>query len=189
MSYEQLAMNFPGIPYRGVSFLSPAVVFVTPWIVPVKRLILSGKTGSWCTLPYPGHPKGCPNYGKKPSCPPNAPPVRERFDLARPLYLVHSGFDLAAHAAAMKEKHSGWSDRQCRCLLYWQPKSRKQLRERVLRAAAITGAREMTDCPEAMGVNVFATAAVSGLKLDRTRSISICRHVALLGFRRGKENR
>ena len=153
------------------------------WIVPVKRLVVSEKTGEWCKLPYPNHPKGCPNYGKKATCPPQAPRLHHYFDVSRPMSLVHSEFDLEKHAKRMRTEHPQWSERQCRCLLYWQPTSRKQMRARTSAAMWTIGCNAKTECPEAMGLNVFATAAVSGLKLDRTRNIRTARHVCLIGWR------
>jgi len=152
------------------------------WIVPVKRLVISPRVADWCKLAYPGHPKGCPNYGKAAKCPPKAPHITDFIDITRSIYLVHSEFDLKSHAEQMKEKHPEWTARQCRCLLYWQSRSRKQMKERALLAIKMLRTNRATACPEAMGVNVFATALLSGLKLDRTRSIDIARHVTLLGY-------
>lgn len=153
-----------------------------PWIVPVKKLVVNENSGQWCKLPYPNHPKGCPNYGKAAKCPPQAPWVHHYFNIKRPMYLVHSEFYLSEHVAEMKRKHPKWSDLQARCVLYWQSRSRKQMKKRVAEAVKILRANRITACPEAMGVNVFATALKSGLKLDKTRSIKICRHISLIGY-------
>lgn len=152
------------------------------FIVPIKKLVLSSQVGEWCQMPYPGHKKGCPNYGKADRCPPKALHVSEYFNLEKPLYFVHSEFDLKAHAERMKERHPNWSDRQCRCVLYWQPKSRKQMKERVGYACSALKTNRVAACPEAMGVNVFATARLSGLHLDKTKSINTCRHISLIGY-------
>jgi len=151
------------------------------FIYEVPKLVHTPKMRELCTLPYPNHPKGCPMVGKKNICPPFAPYVIDFFDLTKSIYIVHSEFDLESHAAEMKKRHPHWSDRQARCLLYWQGKSRKQLKERVTWAMMKKNADKVTYCPEAMGVNVFVTCRLSGLHLDKTRSISICRHVALIG--------
>lgn len=155
------------------------------YIYPVKRLVVSDHVGRWCQLPYPNHPKGCPNFWEaKEECPPKAPSVDEYFDLSRALYFVHSEFDLNAHADMMKQRHPHWSDRQCRCVLYWQSRSRKQLKQRTSKAASLLGTDAMTMIPEAMGVNVYVTARLAGLRLEPIRSLSLCRHVALLGWRK-----
>jgi len=153
------------------------------WVYPVKRLVMSKNTGRWCRLAYPGHPHGCPNYGKKPECPPQAGIVRTYFDVAKPMFLVHSEFSVRAQAIRMKKRHPQWTDRQCRNLLYWQAASRRQLLDRAAQTARLLGTDAMTITPEAMGVNAFVTARLAGLVLDRTNSLEICRHVALLGHR------
>ena len=146
------------------------------WVFPVKRLVLSNNTSLWCKLPYHNHPKGCPNYGKK--CSPGK--ISDVFDMEKPIFIIHSEFDLESHEKMMKERHPDWTRPQCRNVLYWQPKSRKQLKERVgLFLDAIDYHVEY--CPELYGVNVFATCLLSGLKLEKTKDLKICRHVALVG--------
>ena len=45
--------------------------------------------GEWCQMPYPGHPKGCPNYDTgRPECPPNAPFVWDWIDKDKPQFFV-----------------------------------------------------------------------------------------------------
>jgi len=157
------------------------------WIIPLYKIVTSKDTGKWCLLPYPGHPRGCPNYGKKEHCPPRAPAIENYFNTARPLFFVHSEFDLEKHVSKMRDKHPKWSGRQLKCVLYWQGTSRKQLKERTKEAAHIFGTNAFTFIPEAMGLNVYVTARINGLKLERTRSLKICRHVALIGTLK-KEN-
>ena len=159
------------------------------YIIPIKELILNDHVGEWCQLPYPGHKKGCPNYNKSDRCPPKAPHVSDYFDLKKPLYFVHSEFDLNSHSAKMKEKYPEWSDRQCRCLLYWQGTSRKQMKERAAWAVQLLNTDlpeviKMTNCPEGMGVNVFATAFKNGLAMDKTKSIKTARHITLMGYKK-----
>jgi len=154
------------------------------WIVPIKKLILSDKSGNWCRLPYEDHPDGCPNYGNKLACPPLAPFISSQIDINREMYLVHSEFNLRAHTIKMRTKHPKWSDRQCKCVLYWQSTSRKQRCTRTDEAVRLLGTNWISSIPEAMGVNVYATARLSGLKLERIRDIKVCRHVALLAYKR-----
>lgn len=153
------------------------------WILEVKKLVTTKSAGEWCKLKYPGHNRGCPNYGKVDRCPPKCKSVDYYFDLSKPLYLIHSEFYLDGHAARMKEKHPNWSERQCRCVLYWQPRSRKQLKERIVKAMFLLPVDFVATTPEAMGINVYATARLAGLKLERIRDLKICRHVALIGSR------
>ena len=101
-------------------------------IIPIHRnnIVISeeARNGLWCTLPYPNHKKGCPNYGKKDYCPPFAP----RFEdiTIDPYYLVIETFNLEKHANRMRERHPKWTERQCRNLLYWQGGVRKRLKEK-----------------------------------------------------------
>lgn len=165
---------------------------LAPWIhrVETEDLIRSDNVGNWCRLPYPNHPKGCPKYGKSDDCPPRAPDVWEVFDGGRPLFFVHSEFDLAAHVAKRRAKFPEASELQLRNVYYWQQTSRKQLRGRVKQAAELLGPDTFAMVPEAMGVNVYATAMLSGLKLERIKGLKTCRHVALIGTKvRSKDDR
>ena len=151
-------------------------------IYPIKDLVHHPKVRDWCGLPYPNHPKGCPNFNiDKEKCPPNAPYVTDVFDLEKPLYFVHSEFDLAGHAEKMKIRHPNWTERQCRNVLYWQNTSRKQAKERAILAMEFTRSKKFTLMPEALGVNVYVTGRWCGLKLEMIDGLKICRHVALLG--------
>jgi len=159
---------------------------IKPFTILVKKLIVTNKTSEWCKLPYPNHPKGCPNYNKKLFCPPNHIDINKYFDLSKPLYFVFAEFDLEKHSKRMKVLHPNWTERQCKCCLYWQSKVRKQLTENIKLVSMVLGTDRTTSCPEAMGVNVFATCALSGLKLERTRDLKIDRHIALIGYKIGE---
>lgn len=110
-----------------------------------------------CQQSYPGHPHGCPNYGKRCTCPPQAPYVRQFFDVKKPTYVIWSVFDLKSHLRRMEELHPDWSDRQKRCCLYWQPKARKVLRREIELFQEEHPGLFVSTCPEAMGVNVTGT--------------------------------
>jgi hypothetical protein len=148
--------------------------------------VLDPKTRGLCRLPYPGHPKGCPNYGKKDRCPPKSPLWRDVYDLEAPTYAVVSEFPLGPHMARMKAAHPYWSLKQCRNVLYWQGTARKALREKIFRAVRACTDRpsgivyQAEETPEAMGVNVFATMEKVGIILEHGWPATI-KHVALLG--------
>jgi hypothetical protein len=137
-----------------------------------------------CRLPYPGHPRGCPNLGRKPGCPP-CPSLGERLDLSRPVYAVVNEFDLAGHILKMRLRHPKWTERQLRNCLYWQPRARKHLRNRVAAFLVQPGHEDFAAdySPEAGGVDVTATLRRAGIKLEwppRTTA----RQVAFLGIPR-----
>lgn len=120
-----------------------------------------------CLKPYPGHPKGCQNYGAKEGCPPAARPIFDLLDPARPIWAVWNKYDLAGHVDRMKAKHPNWSWRQLVCCRYWQPTARKNLAEECVRMLADADSfLVIVSCPEACGVNVTATMAAIGIDLE-----------------------
>jgi predicted metal-binding protein len=138
-----------------------------PW--KQAKIVVDDKVRGLCPRPYPGHPRGCPNYGCKEGCPPEAPRFSEVFDLRHPLYVVWTVFDLWTHVAAMKERHPRWTPRQLRCCLYWQPRARKLLAREIalFRGEGQPGyGMSVSVCPEAMGVNVSATMKGAGETLE-----------------------
>lgn len=146
-------------------------------IRPLARVVMDLRARDWCKLPYPNHPRGCPNYGKKDGCPPQTPLF---IDVIEPRLLVAVKFDLGAWARRMKEKHPNWSDRQARCCLYWQGKVRKILREVCGYYSRRFGHDAIIYKPEAMGVHVFATCATVGINLERNPQ-NIVYKVAIIG--------
>ncbi len=138
------------------------------------------KAREWCKLPYPDHPKGCPNYGRKPICPPTIPLLEQVYDLSKPSYLVVVEFDLAAHVHKMLTKHSGWTERQARCVLYWQGSLNKQLRLETECYLRVIPNLVATLCPEAMGLNVIATAQLAGVPI-KSKLVDRVFKVAFLG--------
>jgi hypothetical protein len=120
----------------------------------------------FCLLPYPGHPKGCPNYGKVfnriSPCPPNTKYYPDFFDLR-----VYAGIlilDFAAYLKMMSVRHPVWTDRQLKNVLYWQKHYRKLLSDFMLQKSSDFPDYEIINSPETMGVNVFATLVKAGFK-------------------------
>lgn len=154
--------------------------------------IIDNSVRELCTKPYPGHLKGCPNHGKRPSCPPQAPLLKDILILHPdvPIYIVWNKFPLWEHVAKLKYKHPDWSDRQLYCCLYWQGKARKQLREEV--QDVLIAKRNIIgmpfgppliglSCPEAQGVNVTATMKAAGVNLEWPPR-EFAYQVALVGY-------
>lgn len=138
-------------------------------IIPLNEKQISLDTrarGKWCLLPYPNHPKGCPNYGKKQICPPFSKPFKELVE--SPFYLVIQTFDLEAQAKRMKERHPHWTDRQSRNCLYWQRGLMKRLR---IEARKFIDSQDhglmLLEIPEANGVDLFNTCKNLGIILER----------------------
>lgn len=130
---------------------------------------------AWCELPYPGHKKGCPNYGK--GCPLSR--VEKYFDLTKPHWFAITRFNLLGHAEKMKALHPLWTDRQCRCVLYWQNGVRKILNkmcEEFIRGRNLIYHK----IPEAMGVHVIKTMRKLGQPIETKPKDTVCK-VALMG--------
>jgi predicted metal-binding protein len=150
----------------------------------IKVLVcLNPDTQKECLRPYPGHKKGCPNYGRKQGCPPDIKLFEEVFDVSKPVFAIINEFDLGSHVENMRAKHPGWSDRQLRCCLYWQKTARKQLMEKIKNfyrqcEKDIGHSYHVTICPEAMGVDVTSTLLVSGVEMEWP-PVKIARQVAL----------
>lgn len=136
-----------------------------------------------CKRPYPLHPRGCPNFGKD-RCPPKVRLYGDVYDLARPCYAIWSAFDLGAHVERMRVAHPRWSDRQLRNCLYWQGTARKLLRKEISGFCWKKPGYDVTECPEAMGVNVTETMRRAGIVLEWP-PIQMVVHVALAATFKG----
>jgi len=138
------------------------------------QIVVRPSVRGLCVRPYEGHPRGCPNYGKRATCPPDAPLLSTAFDLSAPAFLIWNVFPFGAHVAAMRAKHPEWSPRQLGCCLYWQGTARKQLRAEIARFrldstrydGVSIGGYAVTTCPEAMGLDVTATCENVGVHLE-----------------------
>lgn len=138
---------------------------------------------SLCIKPYPGHSKGCPNFGKKQGCPPGAAKFDEVYDLSKPVYAIINKYDFKAHTERMRQLHPAWSDKQVRCCLYWQPAARKQLVIATKSFLEKHKGYHVETCPEAMGINITSTLATVGIVLEWPPE-TITYQVALAGIER-----
>lgn len=120
-----------------------------------------------CLRPYPGHPKGCPNYGKRDTCPPKALLLDDTYDLHEGVVCVYNRFDLRAHVEKMRTNNPTWTERQLYCCLYWQGTARKQLRAQMNQYLS-GNSRGLVPVyvPEACGVDVTATVLQAGIELE-----------------------
>lgn len=149
-------------------------------ILPLKDVVIDQRSRCWCRLPYPNHPHGCPNHGKRKICPPQAPVFEEI--IKSPFILAAVKFNLEQHVKKMKKKHPDWSDRRARCVLYWQGKVNKQLREICEKIVSNAPNSIILYKPEANGVHVFETCRKIGLILERNPQ-KIVWKIAIIGTR------
>lgn len=150
-------------------------------------VIYDVRVRDWCKMPYPDHPHGCPNYDKKDICPPKVCMVDEYFDTDKPVGFVVTEFDLGAHVQKMLEKHPEWTMRQARCVLYWQSRARKVLKEATDEALSTSEFDLASYCPEAMGVNLFRTMRNVGVTLKKNPT-SIVYKINMVGHSPNKRD-
>lgn len=134
----------------------------------IVKPVIDRSVRGLCIKPYPGHPKGCPNHGKRATCPPLALLIGEVLDLDDIVWVIWNRFNFARHVERMRARHSDWSRRQLECCLYWQGTARKALRAEIEEFKE--GRREwglrLVVCPEACGVDVTATMDSIGVHLE-----------------------
>ena len=129
-------------------------------------IFFTDRTRDWCKLPYDGHPKGCPNYNKNPNCPEQTPfkPL-----LPDELALLLCKFDMKEYIEDMRVKHSDWTKKQLRCVLYWQGAVKKLIKKEIekLHPNFILGSGSGFNCPsmEAAGINVIKTVKKLGIPI------------------------
>ena len=155
------------------------IMRVTPVLMPLVDVC------RLCQRPYEGHPRGCPNFGKRDTCPPEAGMFAYEF-YGDEVYAICVKFQFGYHVKTMRKKHPDWSERQLRCCLYWQGTARKMLREEIARFILDHPDFTVTACPEAMGVDVTATMQQAGIHLEWPPEV-LTHHVAL-GARLRKSN-
>ena len=156
-------------------------------ILKIKDLVVTPRTKEWCFARYPGHPKGCPNawgrcWGKDGKYPMTL--ATDIINIKKPMYIVYNEYSLADHMERMKAKHPEWGERMLRNVLYWQPQSRKGLHNEISKASGIINPWPNESVGEGNGVNFYVTCFRAGLKLETIRTLKICRHMVLLGYRK-----
>jgi hypothetical protein len=128
--------------------------------------ILDSSVRGLCLRPYPNHNRGCPNFGKKDGCPPQALLGHEIIDIIKPIYAIWNIFNLADHVIRMKDAHPNWTWRQLVCCLYWQPKARKQLKAEIIKFKKGMPDQVVLKCPEANGFDITDTMESIGEYLE-----------------------
>jgi hypothetical protein len=147
-----------------------------------QEIEFNPKTQDWCRLPYPKHPKGCPNYdgakrglrGIRPDlrprmireCPPTDITINHVFDLSRPVSIIYNVYEVGKDAEQRRLHNprlttpGGWYN-----IRYWQDRARAEL---YAEAAKFLDAHPDTIvdlCPETHGVNFTKLMRKIGIKL------------------------
>lgn len=134
----------------------------------------------WCKLSYPSHPDGCPMYGTRRSCPPQAPLLEDVAE--SPFYLVLQEFDLEQQAERMRLRHPEWSVKMCRNSRYWQKGFEKRILAEAQKFLWRFPQGVILTRPEANGVNLFSTCRLHNIRLERNPR-KIVKKMVLVGKR------
>lgn len=126
-------------------------------------LVIDHSVRDLCTRPYPGHPKGCPYFGKRPQCPPAAPIVEEFIDITQPHYFLVAKYSLSSEKSNTHAWHSIQS----------------VLTESVNLYENEHPGTVATLHPSAVGIDVYKTAEAAGITLQLPHTLC---GVALIGY-------
>lgn len=163
-------------------------------LVKIKTLKIEKETiilnndaiGKWCQRSYSGHKKGCPNYGKNPLCPPNSFYFGDIINKYNYFYLIYAEFNFKEYIEKRREEHPEWSEKQLKNSRYWQNSVKSILKKRVLIIYEINPKKEIyllgcgsgfndkkvgqyqekISSMESVGINVFSTMKLNGIKLE-----------------------
>lgn len=107
--------------------------FITVTMKKIKpeTVIFDKNVRDWCKIPYAGHPNGCPNYGKKSTCPPKSKYMEKIKSKYKFFYLIYVTFDFKNYKEYRKDNFGDKepTERQEKCLIYWQNSTNKALRD------------------------------------------------------------
>lgn len=136
-----------------------------------------------CLRPYFDHPKGCPNYGRRSDCPPQANRFLEVFEDS--VYVAAVIFNFEDYLNLKRAEHPDWTERALRNPRHWQGHLRSELKKFVSEKLANNSDYGDTAIlnPEAMGINVTQTCKSVGLLLEWPPQKIVCR-VALIAQKR-----
>lgn len=139
-------------------------VQIDPKVVVIDKTFMG-----MCKLPFYGHPRGCPNYGKKEGCPPSKFVESDIFDFNQDLFVIYTPFNVGIFAERMKQTHLEWAKfpRQWYNPRRWQPSARALHRDDLDEFHKATDLSYYEDnSPEARGVNVSSLMNSIGIPLN-----------------------
>ena len=128
----------------------------------------------WCKMPYPGHRKGCPNAE---GCKFFRDDLQQLLANAFKISLVWVEFDLNEQEQRMRDRQPSWTTRQCRNLLYWQNKVRKEPR---WWAKYLWPEGKLLVGAEGGGVDFYTTMRRLGVPLDPMRDLHTVRVIGIV---------
>jgi hypothetical protein len=133
---------------------------------PVEASVKPRGFNTWCRLPYPDHPIGCPNFGNKESCPPLA---LYFLDLYKPqVYVAFMQFAFNEYLNKKRERHPDWTERALRNPRHFQSHLDSGLKKFINSQLQNPEFKnwQALHSSEAMGVNIHLTAKNAGIELE-----------------------
>lgn len=119
----------------------------------------------WCRLPYPKHADGCPNFGKKDSCPPSMPYFLDVYE--EKVLVAYLRFDFKSYLSWRQGIHPDWGIREIRNPRHFQNHLDAALRNGIKNLGQdYLNEREAVFSPEAMAVNMHLTCQKAGINLE-----------------------
>jgi predicted metal-binding protein len=108
---------------------------------------------------------GCPNYGKKPGCPPRNL-FSEDYDLREPIYLIATDFDLTEHAQKIRNAHPNWTEKAIYNSRYWQNTARNRHLDEIQEFMSAHPNYSIERSPEGSGINIDSLCRQQGIVLE-----------------------
>jgi hypothetical protein len=149
-----------------------------------KDIVFGEYVQNFCRNTYGNYRLGCPNYGKKKGCPP-CELIDEILDFSKPIYLIYSEFNVGEFASKMRNRHSGWTEKQAYNSRLWQGRARKEHNLEIKKFLGEHPGASVVLQPERKGVDVNLIFTRLGIKLEWPPR-QIARVVSLAGEKRFK---
>jgi len=165
------------IPQRILLFVIEDITESAFCVEVTGNLTIDYKVRDYCRLPYPGHPEGCPHFGKREECPPQAPLIEHFIDLSKPHYLIIVKLN-CDHAIEREKPHNPSKERYW---LDWELHAESVLEKHVQKFQKNHLGTVFTLHPSAVGVDVFKTAQNMGIPLEPAPQKTFHK-IALIGY-------
>lgn len=118
---------------------------------------------TWCRLPYPNHPLGCPNFNKREGCPPKTEYFLDVFEPE--VKIAYLNFNFEEYLNWRRGTHPDWTDRALRNPRHFQRHLDAVLRKNIKSLKMSETLIPVYDS-EAMGVNIHKTCSTAGIDLQ-----------------------
>jgi hypothetical protein len=119
-----------------------------------------------CTQSYYNHKGGCPNWAKKPGCPPRLPLLNEQYDIDS-IYAIVARFPFKEYIDKKRALiHPDWNNRELVNQRHWQGHLRSLVFNYWDRVKGDFPNHKFIKNPEGQGVNLQESLKQVGIDLD-----------------------